>query len=141
MALKNILIVDDSEEIREIIELFIDSEFEYNIFHAESGNQAMQMLTKKEYFLVISDYKMPDGNGGVLYSFLREFFKKVFFVLSCGDDPETILKDPSFKNFRRKSIDFTLSKPFQRKDVVQCLKIIKSMTHPKIDIASNHSME
>lgn len=61
---KNILIVDDEPDLREITAF----EFEMKgatVFTAASGNEAFSFLSSKdsEIHLVVSDVRMPDGTG------------------------------------------------------------------------------
>jgi len=57
-----ILVVDDEENIRTIIKRSFQKEG-YTVFTASSGNEALQELTKNSFDLVITDLKMPDGDG------------------------------------------------------------------------------
>lgn len=63
--LLNVLLVDDEPFIRKGLTALIDWEAEgFKIAgEAFNGNQAMEMLTQKDFQVVISDIKMPDMNG------------------------------------------------------------------------------
>ena len=61
----NLLIVDDEELIRqglkariEYLEIDVDE-----IFEAENGNEALEMVDLHSIDIVITDIKMPDMNG------------------------------------------------------------------------------
>ena len=65
-----ILIVDDEPDILELMA----EEFSYSGFDivtAISGNQAIEILKDTAVDVVISDYKMPDGNGRVLLDYVK----------------------------------------------------------------------
>lgn len=57
-----ILVVDDEENIRTIIKRAFQKEG-FIVNTASSGNEALKELSKTSYDLVITDLKMPDGDG------------------------------------------------------------------------------
>lgn len=57
-----ILVVDDEENIRTIIKRAFQKEG-FMVNTASSGNEALKELTRTSYDLVITDLKMPDGDG------------------------------------------------------------------------------
>ena len=60
--MKNILCVDDEDELLEIIAAtFADEGFVVDT--ASSGNQGIDKMKSKKYDAVLSDIKMPDGTG------------------------------------------------------------------------------
>lgn len=59
---KNILVVDDDKEIRDAIEIYLFSEG-YNIFKAEDGIEALEVISEKEIHLIILDIMMPKLDG------------------------------------------------------------------------------
>ena len=66
---KNILIVDDSESIREVV-IFTLEKAGYNVISCVDGVDAMKQLDGKELDLIITDLHMPNMNG-------LEFIKEV----------------------------------------------------------------
>jgi two-component system chemotaxis response regulator CheY len=69
---KNILIVDDSESIREVVGLALRSEG-YNVIVGEDGQHGLELLLEnKNVNLIISDLNMPRLDG---ISFLKEVRK------------------------------------------------------------------
>lgn len=59
---KKILIVDDELSMREFMEILLTDE-NYCVDTASSGSEAMDMLNKSNYHMVITDIQMPDMNG------------------------------------------------------------------------------
>lgn len=57
-----ILVVDDEENIRTIIKRAFQKEG-FTVMTASSGNEALKELEKSPFDLVITDLKMPDGDG------------------------------------------------------------------------------
>ena len=81
-----ILIVDDDKDIRDIIEFTLSCDIESDFIHAESGNSAIEIIKEtSDLDLVICDYNMPDGNGGVVYRYLLESENPLPFVFCSSD--------------------------------------------------------
>jgi DNA-binding response OmpR family regulator len=62
MGKKRILIVDDEKAIRATIAMALES-VKYEIDVAENGIQAIELLNKTSYDLIITDYSMPEMDG------------------------------------------------------------------------------
>ena len=76
----NLLIVDDEEGIRK--SLGVEFELEgYNIFTASSGNEAFEIIKNENIHFVISDIRMPDGDGVSLLKKIKDEYKNLPFVL------------------------------------------------------------
>ena len=57
----NILIVDDEQSLRQSLKLALDSN--YNIFFAETGKEALDLLRKNSIDLVLLDIRLPEVDG------------------------------------------------------------------------------
>lgn len=70
---KKILLVDDSELVREFVKAILEDEVEdVDITEAESGERALDLISEGEFFnLLITDYEMEGMNG-------IELIKRVF---------------------------------------------------------------
>lgn len=67
---KTVLVVDDEELLLELfLQLFEESG--YQVDTTVSGRNAVTMLERKDYNLIIMDYKMPDMGGKALYLWLK----------------------------------------------------------------------
>lgn len=75
----NILVVDDIESIRIAIQDFL--QLEYNVFVAESGKEALEILKKSSIDMIISDIRMPDINGISLLQIVQKEYPKVKYAL------------------------------------------------------------
>ena len=67
----NILIVDDNEKIRKLMEIYLKREG-YNILHAQNGERALNVLGINSIDLIIADIMMPEMDGYELTSSLRD---------------------------------------------------------------------
>lgn len=84
-AAKNlkVLIVDDEPDILELME----EEFKYCGFDtltAICGNDAVKVLADSTIDIVVSDYKMPNGNGMTVLSHVNKMNKKPYFYFVSG---------------------------------------------------------
>lgn len=114
---KNILIVDDENDICDIVAQ--ELEFSgFNAITALDGEQAFQIYNSRPIDGIISDFHMPKKSGIDLLQLVREINKEVFFVL--------MITDPSAEEEKlAKELNATLliSKPVSAEDIAQiCLK-------------------
>jgi two-component system response regulator PilR (NtrC family) len=62
VAMKRVLVVDDEQSMRELLTIMLRSEG-YAVVAADSRSQAAAVLAKGAVDLVITDVKLPDGDG------------------------------------------------------------------------------
>lgn len=91
--LKNILLVDDDDDLREALaeQLVLTEDFE--VFEAENGSQAMQKVKEQHHDLVILDVGLPDTDGRELCKLMRKQGVKAPVLMLTGhdSDADTIL--------------------------------------------------
>ncbi len=81
----NILLVDDHENIRKLMEIYLKREG-YNILHAENGTEALNVLENTNADLVIADIMMPEMDGYELTRTLREAnFNMPILIVTAKD--------------------------------------------------------
>ena len=61
--LPGILIVDDNEDNRYTLQLMLESDGHERITCAAGGNEAIALIEKEKFSLVLLDLMMPDLNG------------------------------------------------------------------------------
>lgn len=59
----NILVIDDEQDIRYLLELYLLEAFKANLHQCGDGHTAYQLLQKYEYDFVILDNRLPGLNG------------------------------------------------------------------------------
>lgn len=81
----NILVVDDSSEIRLIIKHYL-LKFKHTVDIAEDGADAWELIKDNDYQVIISDWKMPNLNGLELCEKIRKqgFKHYLYFILLTG---------------------------------------------------------
>lgn len=87
-----ILVVDDEEEIRKLIEIYLKNEG-YNAFLAEDGISALNIIKEhSEIKLIILDIMLPDIDGINICKSIRKFSDIPIIMLSAkGEDNDKIL--------------------------------------------------
>lgn len=84
----HILHIDDDPLMRDLVALLIHKAFGIQVRQASSGFEAIAKLKLgEEYDLIISDYNMPNGNGGDVYRYLHTKQIHVPFILMSSDHP------------------------------------------------------
>jgi two-component system phosphate regulon response regulator PhoB len=61
--MKKVLIVDDQVEVRDLVEVTLRSG-DYQVFQAESGEEAIEIARTEKTDLIIMDIMMPGGMDG-----------------------------------------------------------------------------
>ena len=70
--MQRILIVEDSETMRSMLTATLeDLDADVKIDEASSGFEALRMLPREQYDLIVTDINMPDINGLELVSFVK----------------------------------------------------------------------
>jgi DNA-binding response OmpR family regulator len=67
----NILLVDDNEKIRRLMEIYLKREG-YDVYHALNGQEAMKLVEAVHISLIVADIMMPRMDGFELTRALRE---------------------------------------------------------------------
>ena len=60
---KNILIVDDSRAVRQLLKMVLQRHVDCNLMEAEDGQEAYEKFKSDSYDLLITDINMPRMNG------------------------------------------------------------------------------
>ena len=68
---KSILLVDDSRTVRQLLKLVLAKHLSCEITEAQDGLEALKMLSRSAYDLVITDINMPNMNGLALTRKIR----------------------------------------------------------------------
>lgn len=89
--MKNILIVEDSQEIVDLIKLYLEHE-EYHIYVAYDGKNAIDIFEKEEIHFVVLDIMLPQLNGYEVIKKLRKKSNIPVIILSAKNhDNDKIL--------------------------------------------------
>ncbi len=106
-----ILIVDDEESIREFLEIMLVQEG-YLVSTAKDGKEAMEMVDKKSYDLIISDLQMPHVSGMQLLEHIKSHYPATVFLLITAFGTT----DTAIEAMKKGAYDY-ITKPFQIDEV------------------------
>ena len=87
----SILVVDDNPEIREIIQVLLGGEG-YLVETAGNGVKALEMLSQREYDLIILDIMMPGSDGLSICKKLRTISSVPIIILTAKDSESDHMK-------------------------------------------------
>ncbi|MBN2620598.1 response regulator [candidate division WOR-3 bacterium] len=76
---KRILVCDDEEPIRLLISETLKGD--YNVEQAADGREALRLITKEDFDLLIADIKMPGIHGLDLIERIRERNKDIPIII------------------------------------------------------------
>jgi len=82
-----ILVVDDDAMNREVMEAFLSAE-DYCVLLANSGEQALKLLTETTPDLVILDVRMPDMDGYQVCEAITRSYTIPVIIVSGYSEPE-----------------------------------------------------
>ncbi len=119
---KKILVVEDSRITRDLIVSTLEEMeelSEYEIIEAENGFEALKLLPRNKFSLILTDINMPDINGLELVKFIKgnQLYKGI---------PLIIISTEGSKRDREKGLalgaDSYLVKPFNPEDLQELVK-------------------
>lgn len=89
-ANREILIVDDTAVLRNIMKVQLQRMGFSHIYEAQNGSAAMEILQAQKIDLVISDWNMPVMNGFELLQEIRasEVLKDILFIMVTAEATE-----------------------------------------------------
>lgn len=109
---KTILVVDDEESIRNTTRIHLEREG-YEVVTSENGEEAIDVLQKKDISLIVTDIKMPRLNGFGLLEYAREYYSFIPVVMLTGYIDVDIAVDSM-----KKGTFHYLTKPFKKKELL-----------------------
>lgn len=121
---KKILVVDDSDIIRNLLKKMFNDEYE--IITADDGQEALDIISKNnDLFGVLLDLNMPNVNGFAVLDYFKQnsLFSKIPVAIITGDDSKETIE----RAFTYTIVD-VLSKPFNEMNV---RRVITSMENFK----------
>lgn len=112
-----ILVADDDEDIRDVIEILLNSEG-YQVYKAKDGQEALEMMKEITFRLVILDIMMPGLNGYQACVEIRKYsMAPILFLSAKSQDSDKTLCFSS-------GGDDYMSKPFSYNELVSRVKAL-----------------
>ena len=113
--MKKILIVDDEEQIRNILRIYLVKEG-YEVLEAEDGEKAMKLFYEKPVDLVVLDVMLPKKDGWSILREIKRYSNTPVLMLTARDNSE----DEIF-GFEIGADDY-VTKPFNNKILLARIK-------------------
>lgn len=105
---KRLLIVDDEEALLDLLKVQFEEMSDFDVVTASSAEDALQILNKKRYPIIVTDLKMPGMNGMDLCKKIRETNPISYIIAMTGFQDFFELK-----NCRAEGFDDYFKKPFE----------------------------
>ena len=115
MRKEKILIVDDEEEIRNLIEIYLKNDG-YNVIKASNGIEAIEVINNHSVDLVILDVMMPKMNGIDACSKIRAAYNTPIIMLSAKSEEVDKIQGLTI------GADDYLTKPFSPLELIARVK-------------------
>lgn len=113
--MERILIVEDSAAMRAYVRAALEGEGEREVVEATSGLDALRLLPRGPYDLVVTDINMPDLSGLELVAFIRRSQHKT--------TPIVIISTEGRKTDRERAmalgVDAYVTKPFAPEELLR----------------------
>jgi len=122
--MEKILVVDDNEVLRETLVIYLRSK-DYECFEAGNGKEALMMLQKDSYDIVITDIEMPEMNGIELLKKASHIYPMTMFIIITGFGS----METAVEALREGAYDY-ITKPLNFDDIF--LKIEKLLSHKRL---------
>ncbi|STO31734.1 Staphylococcal respiratory response protein A [Fusobacterium necrogenes] len=113
--MRKILIVDDEEQIRNILRMYLVKEG-YEVSEAEDGEKGLKLFYEKPFDLVILDVMLPKKDGWSILREIKKYTEIPVIMLTARDDSE----DEVF-GFEMGADDY-ITKPFNNKILLARVK-------------------
>lgn len=120
-GLKNVLVVDDEEMIREAVSSYLEKQG-YSVFSAETGREALEIFHKKNISFVILDLMLPDLSGEEICTALRKQSRVPIIMLTAKTMEEDMLRGLGL------GADDYITKPFSLKNLYARMQTILRRT-------------
>ncbi|OGW66013.1 MAG: two-component system response regulator [Nitrospirae bacterium RIFCSPHIGHO2_02_FULL_40_19] len=93
--MKSVLVVDDSSATRSLITSMLEDIGGIDVFESSSGFEALKILPRQPFELIVADINMPDINGFELVSFVKnnEKYKNIPVIFVSTERNEEEIKN------------------------------------------------
>ena len=120
--MKRILVVEDEKDIQNIIKAFLENE-EYKVETADDGLDAINLIQKNNYDLILLDIMLPKIDGFTICEMIRKNSNVPIIILTALTDEESQLK-----GFDKLADDY-ITKPFSMPVLLKHIEAIFRRTN------------
>jgi len=121
---KQILLIDDDSQVREVLKLFLERHG-YRISEAPNGYEGIELCRSNKFDLVIADIYMPGMDGIKFIETLQKFAPETRVIaISGGESCHFFTSGIQLSTALYKGALLTLKKPIKEKELVGIVKEI-----------------
>ncbi|MBT1704462.1 sigma-54-dependent transcriptional regulator, partial [Chryseosolibacter indicus] len=136
--MSNVLVIDDEDNLRKLLARVIELEG-YSVFQAGTVKDGMKLMSKENMHAVISDVKLPDGNGVELAGRIKKEYPwiEIIVLTAYGTiaDGVKAIKNGAFdyltKGEHQEKIIPLLAKAMEKALLQQKVQSLESRLHAK----------
>ncbi len=92
MSVEKILIVDDEEHIRSLMESYLTKQG-FTTYLAQNGEEAFEIITIKKPDLIFLDIQLPGMDGVVILKEVKKKYPDIAVIMISGNATEEIAKE------------------------------------------------
>ncbi len=107
----SILVVDDNHGMRSCLSALL-STMGFQVTQAEDGGEALELISRKKFGLVFTDFEMPGMDGFALASNIKRSSPDTSVIMMTGSDKRVVQE-----KMRNGCVDSVLFKPFELEDI------------------------
>lgn len=111
--MKKILVVDDTEGIRNLLRSLLESAG-FAVEEAENGVAALALLHAKQFACVITDLEMPEMDGKALAERTKVLFPQIPVIMATGNRAAA----------EGAPVFGIVGKPFKNKEVLKLIQFV-----------------
>lgn len=130
MPHERILVIDDEESICQILAVILSKE-SYLVDTVTTAAQAIEMISEKDFDLVLCDIRMPDMDGIELLKMLKEEHSSLMVIMMTAFGT----LENAVEAMREGAYDY-LSKPIKAKEII--LHVQKALERKKLDAENKY---
>ena len=111
-----ILVVDDNQAIRSLISNIL-STMGFQVTQAADGDEALDLISRKNFAVIFTDFHMPGMDGFTLASNIKSSSPRTPVIMITGSDQRVVQE-----RMRMGYVDSVLFKPFKLDDFHESVK-------------------
>jgi len=109
------MLVDDDEWIRDSMRIFFENEG-CNLVTVETAEEALKIIKKQHFDIIIADYRLPGINGIKLFKHVSNSNRGLIKILITAYMDKKVLSDS-----KKAGIDDLIEKPFTSETIEKVL--------------------
>lgn len=125
MATKRILVIDDDDGLRDIIQISIEVIAGWDVLTATSGTEGLDVAKTQQPDVILLDVMMPDMDGATTFKYLQA-------LPSTAKIPTILLTAKATTNEKQKlmalGVTGVITKPFDATDLVNQIRTLLKWT-------------